>query len=98
MSAFGGEDFGYYAKDDAKERLHFLFAQIEKEFDAIYMENLNRKLIRSRPRILINSTHLCFSPREARSPEWSDIGSDGRWSEWRWWWWSLVGHRNHTNI
>lgn len=43
LSAFGGEDFGYYAKDDAKERLHFLFAQIEKEFDALYMENLNRK-------------------------------------------------------
>lgn len=30
-------------KDACRERLHFLFAQIEKEFDTLYMENLNRE-------------------------------------------------------
>lgn len=37
------EDLFYFNREDAKERLHFLFAQIEKEFDALYMENVNRK-------------------------------------------------------
>lgn len=41
LGAGGGG--GYYAKDAFRERLHGLFAQIEKEFDTLYMENLNRK-------------------------------------------------------
>ena len=31
--------------DSFRERLQFLFAQIEKEFDTLYMENLNRELV-----------------------------------------------------
>lgn len=41
---FSGDDLGgYYAKDAFRERLHFLFAQIESEFETLYMENLSRK-------------------------------------------------------
>lgn len=43
FSGFAEDLGGYYAKDAFRERLHFLFAQIEKEFDTLYMENLSRK-------------------------------------------------------
>lgn len=39
----GFADDLYYAKDAFRERLHFLFSQIEKEFDTLYMENVSRE-------------------------------------------------------
>lgn len=80
FSGFAEDLGGYYAKDAFRERLHFLFTQIEKEFDTLYMENLNRKLPTviefnetkknciSRPSSIILQSILNSSPGKVRSP------------------------------